>query len=399
MITASVRLRLVLPALVMGAVALILVESHGAPRGLDAQDKAVDASKDKEKGSGERGSIVEDRAARKLLEAGDARLEANEPAKALEVWQSVIERYPRSKVRFDAHLKLGNHLLNKERAFDRARTYFESAAVDENSNEEQRAEATLKVGVCYFEGRNFGKCFKFMRDVIEKYPVSPQVNQAYYYIGLAHFQQGHYSRAISALERVGTALPPPEVGADGKTKPAVELLEAGKRLFIRVEDADHAALEPGKTVPVKVESTSGDIETVECFAIGRNVRVVVGSMPTALGKPKLGNNRLEIRGNDTITISYRDMHTAAGAKENLVVKKIPVVGTASAALMDGAYSETLQGVVLGRGVNVQVIDADFDLTDGADILKATVEVYREKTPEELAAEAGPAGAPDRKSVV
>ena len=391
MITASVRLRLVLPTLVMGAVALILVESHGAPRGLDAQDKAADTTKDKEKG--ERGSIVEDRAARKLLEAGDARLEANEPAKALEVWQSVIERYPRSKVRFDAHLKLGNHLLNKERAFDRARTYFESAAIDENSNEEQRAEATLKVGVCYFEGRNFGKCFKFMRDVIEKYPVSPQVNQAYYYIGLAHFQQGHYSRAISALERVGTALLPPEVGADGKTKPAVELLEAGKRLFIRVEDADLAALEPGKTVPVKVESTSGDIETVECFAIGRNVRVVVGSIPTALGKPKLGNNRLEIRGNDTITISYRDMHTAAGAKENLVVKKVPVVGTASAALMDGAYSETLQGVVLGRGVNVQVIDADFDLTDGADILKATVEVYREKTPEELAAEAGPAGAP------
>ncbi len=43
-----------------------------------------------------------------------------------------------------------------------------------------------------------------MRDVIEKYPVSPQVNQAYYYIGLGHFQQGHYSRAITALERVGT---------------------------------------------------------------------------------------------------------------------------------------------------------------------------------------------------
>src|SRR4051794_10993768 len=153
-----------------------------------------------------RGSIVEDRAARKLVEAGDARFDADEFSKALEVWQSVIERYPRSKVRFDAHLRLGKYLLERERAYDRARTHFEAAAAEENSDEEQRAEATLKMGICFYEARNFGKCFKIMRDVIEKFPVSPQVNNAYYYIGLGHFQLGHYSRAISALEKVGTAL-------------------------------------------------------------------------------------------------------------------------------------------------------------------------------------------------
>ena len=384
------RLRLLLPVLVLGGAALVLVESHGSPRAPDAQDKAA-KDKDKEKGP-ERGSIVEDRAARKLLEAGDARLESGEAAKAVEVWQSVIERYPRSKVRFEAYLKLGNHLLTKERAFDRARTFFESAAAEDNPSEEARAEATLKVGVCYFEGRNYGKCFSYMRAVIEKFPVSPQVNSAYYYIGLGHFQQGHYSRAIAALERVGTALPPPDATPEGQ-KPIPEVLEAGKRLFVRVEDADLAALEAGKTVPVKVESASGDVETVECVPIGRNVRVVIGSIPTALGKTKPGNNRLEIRGGDKVKISYRDLHTAAGGKENLVVKEIPVVGTATATIVDGAYSETLQGVVLGKSIHLQVIDADFDLTDGADVLKATVEVYREKTPEELAAEAPPGGAP------
>lgn len=366
--------------------AAVLVVATGSPQSADGQDAKTKAA------PAERGSLVEDRTARKLLEAGDARLEAGEPAKAVEVWQSVVERYPRSRVRFDAHLKLGNHLLGKERAFDRARTHFESAAADDNPAEEQRAEATLKIGVCYFEGRNYGKCFKYMRDVIEKYPVSPQVNQAYYYIGLGHFQQGHYSRAIAALERVGTALPPPEKSPDGKATPTAEVLEAGKRLFVRVEDADLAALEPGKTVPVKVESASGDVETVECHALGRNVRVVIGSIPTALGKPRPNNGRLEVRGGDKVKITYRDVHTAAGDKEQLVVKDIAVVGTATAAMMDGAYSETLQGVVLGRGINVQVVDADFDLTDGADVLKATLEVYREKTPEELAAESGPGGA-------
>ena len=37
----------------------------------------------------ERGSIIEDRAARKLLQAGDARLEVGENEKALEIWESV----------------------------------------------------------------------------------------------------------------------------------------------------------------------------------------------------------------------------------------------------------------------------------------------------------------------
>src|SRR5438067_1433752 len=72
-----------------------------------------------------RGSLVEDRAAVKLLEAGDARYDADEFNKAVEVWQSVIERYPRSKVRFGAHMRLGNYLLERERAYDRARIHFE----------------------------------------------------------------------------------------------------------------------------------------------------------------------------------------------------------------------------------------------------------------------------------
>src|SRR5438552_532449 len=72
-----------------------------------SQDKGKVKEKDQDKDTSPmRGSLVEDRAARKLLEAGDARLEAGEPGKAVEVWQSVIERYPRSKVRYEAHMRL-----------------------------------------------------------------------------------------------------------------------------------------------------------------------------------------------------------------------------------------------------------------------------------------------------
>jgi len=325
-----------------------------------------------------RGSIVEDRAARKLLEAGDARFDSDEFTKAVEVWQSVIERYPRSKVRLEAHMRLGNYLLERERAYDRARSHFEAVAAETNPDQDQRAVATLKMGVCYYEARNFGKCFSIMRDVIEKFPVSPQVNQAYYHIGLAHFQLGHYSRAIEALEKVGTALS----GEVGK----VEKVEAGKRLFVKIEDADLAALGADQVVKVRCKTTQGDEETVACVPVGHNVRVVLGSVITALGKPKKDDNVLQVRGDDQVAVTYVDLHTADRQFDKPVLKDIQVVGDALVDITDGAFSESLRGVVLGRPVNLQITDADFDKTDKADTLKAVVEVYREKSSEELEAE-------------
>ena len=341
---------------------------------------------DESAGSGMQGSLVEDRAARKLLEAGSARYDADETAKAVEIWQSVIERYPRSRVRFDAHVKLGNFFLERDRAYDRARMHFEAAAVEENRDEAQRAEASLKVGVCDYHARNYGKSFQVLRDVIANYPVSPRVNEAYYYIGLGHFQLGHYSRAIGALEKVGTALSDGEAG--------VEKLEAGKRLFVKIEDADLAVLGPDEAVEVRCEVTSGDVETMKCFPVGHNVRLVLGSIPTRLGKPAPGNGELELKGDDRVTVTYTDHHTAEQKLDQKVVAEVTVVGSARVEITDGAFSEPLRGVVLGKTVNVQIADADRDLTDQADTIKAAVEVHRLKSDQELEAEALDAAATD-----
>jgi tetratricopeptide (TPR) repeat protein len=328
---------------------------------------------------GLRGSLVEDRAARKLLEAGSARYDGDEVAKAVEIWQSVIERYPRSRVRFAAHTLLGSHFLERDRSFDLARTHFEAAASEENADLDQRAEAMLNIGVCYYQAHSYGKCFEVLRDVIAEFPVSPKVNRAYHYIGLAHFQLGHYRRAIDALEKVGTTL------ADGDD--GVQKLEAGKRLFVKIEDADLAVLGPDDVVEVRCVVASGDVETVRCYALGRNVRIVLGSIPTRLGKPALDSGQLEIKGDDRVTVTYVDHHTASQTLEQKVLAEVAVVGSASAVITDGAFSEPLQGVVLGKGINVQITDADRDRTDAADELGATVEVYRLKTDEELEAEA------------
>ncbi|HEX5106202.1 MAG TPA: tetratricopeptide repeat protein [Pirellulaceae bacterium] len=359
-----------LVALVSVSVVFPLIAAAQQPEAAPADDPAAGAV---------RGSIVEDRAAKKLLEAGDARLEADEGTKALEIWKSVIERYPRSKYRFDAHLRLGNYYLDQERAYDRARVHFEAAAAEDNKDEEQRAEGTLKLGVCFYHARNFGKCFQVLRDVIEKFPVSPQVNEAYYYIGLGHFQQGHYSRAIQALEKVGTTL-------SGENTQG-EKLEAGKRLFVKIEDADLAVLEADQTVKVIARSSGGDEETFDCFPVGRNVRLVLGSIVSKLGRPQPGNGSLEVKGGDKVEVRYTDEHTAEKKLKVPVLKEVTVVGNAMVAITDGAFAETVNGVVLGKTANLRVNDPDRDTSDAADTIQAIAEVYRLKTDEELEAEA------------
>ena len=325
-----------------------------------------------------RGSIVEDRAAKKLIEAGDARYESDETSKAIEIWKSVIERYPRSRHRFLANMRLGGYFLDRDRSYDRARIYFETVAAEENRDQEQRAEAMLKTGICYYHSRMYGKCFQIMRDVIEKFPVSSQVNQAYYYIGLGHYQLGHYSRAIAALERVGTTLAEGE-GDQNK-------LEAGKRFFVKIEDADLAILNPGDSVKVTCKTASGDEEQMLCYPIGRNVRVIAGSLPTQLGRPKTNNGRLEVKGGEKVTVVYTDRHTKEQKLDQPVLREVEVVGDGHVAITDGAFRETLFGVVLGKTVNVQISDADRDISDGADSITAVVELYRKKTDAEVDAE-------------
>ena len=328
--------------------------------------------------TGMRGSLVEDRAARQLIEAGEARMDANETEKALEIWKSVIERYPRSRVRFAAHMKLGKYYLDRERAYDRARSHFEEVTIEDNRDDDQRAEAMLNVGVCHYWSRLYGKCFQVMRDVIEEFPVSPQVNQAYYYIGLGHFQQGHYSRAIEALEKVGTTL----TDEDSNN----EKLEAGKRFFVKVEDADLAVLDAEDSVDVICKSSGGDEEVVACFPIGRNVRIVLGSLPTGLGVPKAGNGTLEVKGGDTVQVLYKDSHTKDKQVDVEVISEVIVVGDGVVQFKDGAFHESLNGVVLGKTANIEIVDADRDVTENADSIQAAISIYRRKTDEEIETE-------------
>jgi|TARA_B110000037_G_scaffold219257_1_gene284046 tetratricopeptide (TPR) repeat protein len=323
----------------------------------------------------ERGSIIEDRAARKLLQAGDARLEIGENEKSLEIWESVVERYPRSAIRFEAHIRLADHLQKEIRDFDKARAHYAAASIEENPDDEQRAYAFLNTGACFYEGGNYGKCFTIMRDVIEKFPASPRVNEAYYYIGLGHFKLGHYSRAIDALEKVGTAVSTD----DSKT----EKIEAGKRLYIKIDDLDFAILPPDAKIEVTCTTTTGDTETISCDPIGRHPSLTLGSVTTVLGSPEPGNGILEVRGGDSVSVTYTDAFTAGKKFDQKRIREVIVVGNAIIHITDGSYKQPLQAAVLGKPLHLQIADADLDTSAGTETLEATLQIFRPKTADEI----------------
>lgn len=323
----------------------------------------------------ERGSIIEDRAARKLMQAGDSRVEVGENEKALEIWESVIERYPRSVIRFEAHLRLADHLLKVTRDFEKARLHYEAAASEDNDDDVLRAHAALNIGRCFYEAGNYGKCFTIMRDVIERFPNAQEVNEAHHYIGLGHFKLGHYSRAIEALEKVGTAIS----AEDSKT----EKVEAGKRLYIKLDDRDFAILEPGTQIGVTCVTKNGDKETVLCDPVGRHPRLALGSISTQSETAVPNNGSLEVRGGDVVSITYTDAQTATKAFNQKITKQVQVIGNGFARITDGSFQQDLQAAVIGKPLHLQVTDADGDTTAGADELEAMVQVFRRKTGEEI----------------
>ena len=323
----------------------------------------------------ERGSVVEDRAARKLLQAGDVRMELGETKKAIEVWESVIDRYPRSPIRFQAHLRMADHLHEEERAHDRARAHYEAVSSEANADEESRIRGVLMTGVCHYEAAQYGHCFKVMRALIKDFPARPEVNDAHYYIGLSHFKQGHYGRAIEALDKVGTS-----VTAEG---PTIEKVEAGRRLHVRIDDKDLAILPRGEAVMIRCTTTSGDEETLRCDPVGQQAKVALGSLPTKLAPIEKGNGIVEVRGTDRIKVEYIDAHAAGRQQDVKRTHEVQVVGTGLARITDGGYEQPLQAAVLGKAVHLEVTDADRDTDDNPQKIAAALKVMRKKTSDEI----------------
>jgi TolA-binding protein len=194
---------------------------------------------------------------------------------------------------------------------------------------------------------------------------------------MCHFAQGNWNKAIEALGLVGTFV-------DEKSG-AVEYAEAGRRFYVKIHDTDLPVLDKlGEEVKVKVTSASGDSETVSLVPLPGDENASIGSIATALGKAKPGDDVLQVIGGDKIRTSYVDNNTLEGKKDVDRSREVKVVSSASLLFTRGDFESQAVAAFLGQPVFVLLSEADLDVSPKAD--SATVRVlsrFKEEETDEV----------------
>ena len=162
-----------------------------------------------------------------------------------------------------------------------------------------------------------------MRKVTVGYPNSVWANQAYYYIGMAHFLQQNWGKAIKYLQMVGTFVDPEAA--------EMRYVEAGQRIFVKVEDGDLPIIEDlGGGGAVRLTTKSGDMLELPLTALSRNKALYVASAETRMGEPDTTDNALQIIGGDQIKVEYLDANTESGEADVVRTEMVDVVSAGKA---------------------------------------------------------------------
>jgi outer membrane protein assembly factor BamD (BamD/ComL family) len=321
--------------------------------------------------------------AKRLLDKATELMEAGDFDRALKMYESIIEQYPKSESIHPAALAIGRH-DSKKRDYEKAIPMLKRLrALEPGEGEEPLVgekrewflESLYLTGAAYFNMRRYPQAFPVLRKITKEYVGTVWANQAYYYIGMCHFAQENWSKAIEALGMVGAFVDP--------DSPAVEYMEAGRRFYVRIEDRDLPILARlSRKTEASVETTSGDKERVKTIPLSGG-STVIGSVPTAVGVPKPGDGILQVQSGDAITSTYTDVTDEKGAINVPRKNTVKVVSSGAISFTLGDLESTAGAAYLGSPSFMLLLDADLDVSDGADL--ATVNVicrYEQERDEE-----------------
>lgn len=320
-------------------------------------------------------------AAKQLLDRALDLITSMEGERGVKMLETILEQYPQSQVRYKAYLGLGRYYIGiRDQA--KAIGYLRNLRSMENPDKELTGEpldtfleGLYLTGVAYFDMRQYPAAFPVLRKITNDYPNTVWANQAHYYMGMCHFAQQNWNKAIESLSLVGTF-----IDAENSTK--LSYAEAGRRFYVKIADADLPVLARlGNKVVVTLETTGGDKESLECIALPGNDAVFVGSIPTEIGVGVPGNGTIEVVGGDKIISSYTDFNTDDGTAN--VTRKVEtrVVSSGAPGFTLGDYETRTVVAYQGQALSMTLFDADLDKTEKADTVQVKV-VSRFKPPED-----------------
>jgi len=309
--------------------------------------------------------------ARKLLKTAEERLALGERERGVRLLETVIQQYADTPVRYEAYLALGRHYIAQHdppRAIGvlrNLRGLQKEGKPLVGAELEMYLEGLYLTGTGYFQMKQYGSAFPILRKITSGWPNTVWSNHAYYYVGMCHFAQGNWSKAIQALSLVGTFVDP--------DSPTVSYVEAGRRFYVKIADGDLPILHRlGQKVTVTVQTANGDKETVPCVPLSLASGLFLASVPTAIGKPTPGDNVLQVVGGDKITTTYADKNAKDGRKDVARTQAVEVVSTGVVSFSMGTFEGQAPAAFVGQPLYVLLTDADLDRSDAAEKIKVKV---------------------------
>ena len=352
-------------AMVTALFAMLPAAATAAPR--DAKNKQASTAEREVKARPEATMSEAEIAATRLVEKAEELLEMKESERGVRMLETVLDQYPKSQIRFKVYLILGRHMIEAQKYTDAIRYLRGVSALGKEEEartltadeQEWNIESMYLTGVASFHLRQYGNSFSVLRNITRDYPNSVWANQAYYYIGMCHFAQKNWKKAIEALSMVGTFVDPDSPGS--------ELVEAGRRLYVKIEDADIPVLtQLGKELVINIETSGGDKEKVSAVPLSGKAEMAIGSLPTETGPVKQGDNIIHIAGGDEITIRYTDAVDSAGRANVQRLKLLQVVSSGKLSFTMGTYDEPAIAAFLGQPLFVLLEDLDLDVSPQPD---------------------------------
>jgi outer membrane protein assembly factor BamD (BamD/ComL family) len=332
-----------------------------------------------------RGEVGEgDFEASRLLDKANELLASGESERGVKMLETVIEQYPTSRIRHAARLALGRHYVASHDQLKAVAQLANLKALEGPDGEvpaadrETYLEGMYLMGTAYFQARNYGAAFPILRKITTHHANSVWANQAYYYIGMCHFVQQNWSKAIESLNLVGTFI--------DMDAPEASFVEAGRRCYVKVVDRDLSVLSRlGRQTWVELSSSHGDKEKIECIPLGADADVLIGSIATDVGPARASDNTLQVLGGDTITLRYVDANTREGKAGVERVAVMRVVSTATPGFSLGDFETPAAAAFLDQPLCVVLNDADLDTGDAADAVTVKLTARYKDEAEETAA--------------
>jgi len=355
-------------------IGMLLVIALGAGAFL-ADDAAAQRAPRQDRGTRE---SKDDYAAYKLLKRSQELLDAGEKDRGVKMLETIIEQHPRSPIRFQAYLALGRHYLDARQQAQAIDYLRNLQRLDDGKKKlvgddrELYLESLYLTGMAHFQLRQYGAAFSVLRKITNGYPDTLWANKAYYYIGMSHFAQSHWDKAVKALGLVGTF-----IDADS---PTLAFAEAGHRFHVKITDGDLPVLHRmGEQIVVTAETTSGDEETIVCKPAASRQDVFAGSIPTGTGSAAKDDGTLQVIGGDSINVRYIDDNTKEGEKDVPREKTVEVVSTGGISFTLGTYESLAPAAYLGQPLFLRLWDLDLDQT--ADKDTAVIRIASQYKPE------------------